>query len=43
MIVTELKLLPLASSVSKYSLDDEKLGWPTGSDPYCETVNAPSP
>jgi len=43
VIVKLLKLLPEAISTSKYSPEDEKLGAPTGSLLYWETVADPSP
>jgi hypothetical protein len=38
-----LKLLPEATCTSKYSPGVEKLGLPTGSLAYWDTVTAPSP
>ena len=43
MIVRLPKLLPEATSTSKYLSGVEKLGVPTGSLPYWDTVSAPSP
>ena len=37
------KMLPVAISTSRYSLADENVGFPTGSDPYWERVSAPTP
>jgi hypothetical protein len=42
VIVRALKLLPEATCTSKYSPGAEKLGLPTGSLPYWDTVTAPS-
>src|ERR1035437_5776680 len=38
-----LKLLPEATSTSRYTPDAEKVGLPTGSEPYWEPVSDPSP
>jgi hypothetical protein len=43
VIVRLPKLLPDATCTSKYSPDVEKLGLPTGSEGYWDTVTAPSP
>lgn len=43
MMVAEVKELPDDKATSKYSPVDEKVGAPTGSDPYWATVRAPPP
>jgi hypothetical protein len=43
VIVRLEKLLPEVTCTSKYSSDVEKLGLPTGSLPYWDTVTDPSP
>src|ERR1035437_7215490 len=42
-MVAEVKELPDDKVTSKYSPADEKVGAPTGSDPYWATVRAPPP
>ena len=42
-MVAEVKELPDDKATSKYSPVDEKVGTPTGSDPYWATVRAPTP
>ena len=41
--VTVENELPVESATSKYSPVEVKVGAPTGSDPYCATVSAPTP
>ena len=41
--VAEVKELPDDKATSKYSPAEEKVGAPTGSDPYWATVRAPTP
>ena len=43
MTMIEVKELPDDRATSKYSPVDEKVGAPTGSDPYWATVKAPTP
>ena len=43
MMVAEVKELPDDKATSKYSPVEEKVGAPTGSDPYWATVRAPTP
>jgi hypothetical protein len=42
-MAAEVKELPDDKATSKYSPVDEKVGAPTGSDPYWATVRAPTP
>gem|GEM_PF-5486208 len=41
--MAEVKELPDDKATSKYSPAEEKVGAPTGSDPYWATVRAPTP
>lgn len=43
MIVKLEKLLPDATRTSKNLPVDANDGWPAGLEPYCETVNDPTP